>query len=228
MEQRRHDYLWFCSQLKAVRQDCTVQRIKNSFAIDVYETHAKIALEESDLNEYNQSQTQLKELYEMSANSGVLENVNEFLAYRILYYVFLSTTDSMGAGSGIFKILLSLSPDQTRDPAISHACKVREAVAVGDYLAFFRLHKDVPNLGKYLMDRIAPTMRYRALQRMAKAYRPSVDLSFCLQNLGFVESSSVAGKEWLTSCGGIIEGTEFMTKDSVIHEPKTDTKNSLI
>ena len=29
------DYLWFCSQLKAVRQDCTVQRIQNSFAVDV-------------------------------------------------------------------------------------------------------------------------------------------------------------------------------------------------
>jgi hypothetical protein len=48
---RRHDYLWFCSQLKAVRQDCTVQRIQGDFAVDVYETHARIALQEGDLNE---------------------------------------------------------------------------------------------------------------------------------------------------------------------------------
>ena len=48
---RRHDYLWFCSQLKAVRQDCTVQRIQDEFAVDVYETHARIALQENDLNE---------------------------------------------------------------------------------------------------------------------------------------------------------------------------------
>jgi hypothetical protein len=49
--ERKHDYLWFCSQLKAVRQDCTVQRIQGRFAIDVYETHARIALQEGDLNE---------------------------------------------------------------------------------------------------------------------------------------------------------------------------------
>lgn len=49
--QRRHDYLWFCSQLKAVRQDCTVQRIQGDFAVNIYETHARIALEEGDLNE---------------------------------------------------------------------------------------------------------------------------------------------------------------------------------
>lgn len=50
-KRRRHDYLWFCSQLKAVRQDCTVQRIHGDFAVDVYETHARIALQEDDLNE---------------------------------------------------------------------------------------------------------------------------------------------------------------------------------
>ena len=48
---KRHDYLWFCSQLKAIRQDCTVQRIQGDLAVDVYETHARIALQEGDLNE---------------------------------------------------------------------------------------------------------------------------------------------------------------------------------
>jgi hypothetical protein len=42
----RKEYLWFCSQLKAIRLDCTVQRLLNEFTVDVYETHARIALRE--------------------------------------------------------------------------------------------------------------------------------------------------------------------------------------
>lgn len=119
--------------MKAIRQDLTVQRIINGFAINVYETHAKIALEEDDINEYNQSQTQLKELYDkiertdngsstggggskgkkkktMGKRSDVedgLKNRNEFIAYRIIYYVFLSCNRKYeGGSSDIFKVCL--------------------------------------------------------------------------------------------------------------------------
>ncbi|KAL3915441.1 MAG: hypothetical protein SGILL_005655 [Bacillariaceae sp.] len=280
---RRHDYLWFCSQLKAVRQDCTVQRIQGDFAVDVYETHARIALQEGDLNEYNQCQTQLKELYQnvpsaptdddgketanpddsnattkaesedavkTSRSCPSWENEEEFIAYRLLYYVYLSTNEKYSGGSSdMFHIMLSLTSKQKQHPAIAHALQVREAVACSDYYRFFRtLTTRPPNLGMFLTNLLVPTMRMRGLRRIAKAYRPSVELNVCLQYLGLIEDcgdveSEVGdetvgasnesdalkeGTEFLISCGAIVKDGKVLTKDSEVHEPVTDKKNSLI
>ncbi|KAL7534437.1 hypothetical protein ACHAXR_005872, partial [Thalassiosira sp. AJA248-18] len=235
------DYDWYCSQFKAIRQDLMVQRIINKFAVEVYETHAKVALEEDDINEYNQSQTQLKELYdklsvkeqmEKKENRGALQNRNEFIAYRIIYYLFLSGNRKYeGGSSDIFKIMLQLTPEQRNDECIRHALLVRAAIADNDYHKFFQLQDVAPNMGDYLMDKIVPSVRQCALQRICKAYRPTVSTDFVLRELGFdVENRQevAGGKAWLESCGCKFDGDMFVTKDTILRESVVGVKNSLI
>lgn len=59
-----------------------MQRITNDLTIRVYETHARIALEQADLDQFNQCQTQLHYLYKTNETGG---NRTEFQAYKILY-----------------------------------------------------------------------------------------------------------------------------------------------
>jgi hypothetical protein len=228
----KRDYTWFCSQLKAIRQDLTVQRIFNDLAVEVYETHARIALEEGDLNEYNQSQTQLKELYELVSHNEedyeslqkALKNQNEFIAYRIIYYVFLTGNKKYeGGSSDLFKIMLSLSSEQSKDPSIVHALKVRVAVADNDYHAFFRLQDKCPNLGAYLMDMMIDQVRATGLQCMMKAYRPSLSVEFILEELGFGFHGKLdvdEGIAWLMDCGCKLNADKslVLTKDSILNE----------
>ena len=64
-----------------MRQDCTVQHLQTELSARIYEAHARCALENGDVGEYNQCQGQLQQHYA----SGIPGSKAEFLAYRILY-----------------------------------------------------------------------------------------------------------------------------------------------
>jgi len=125
--------------------------------------------------------------------------------------------------------MLALTAEERQDPAIRHALSVREAVSETDYHRFFRLLRKCPNEGTHLMDRIVPSMRYKALFRICKAYRPSVEAEFVVDELG-LESDREFGRKWLLSCGCILSEDNSMitTKDSIIHESEMEAKKSLI
>jgi SAC3 family protein LENG8/THP3 len=161
---KEQNYNYICDQFKSLRQDLTVQRIRNDFTVSVYEIHARIALEKGDLGEYNQCQTQLRALYAM----GLKGNPVEFKAYRILYFIHTANRTALNDA------IADLTPADKEQRAIKHALSVRSALALGNYHKFFQLYLDVPNMGAYLMDMFVKRERLAALANMCKAYVPPI------------------------------------------------------
>ncbi|KAH8678609.1 SAC3/GANP/Nin1/mts3/eIF-3 p25 family-domain-containing protein [Tricladium varicosporioides] len=176
------NYTYICDQFKSLRQDLTVQRIKNDFTVTVYEIHARIALEKQDLGEYNQCQTQLRSLYAQKLGG----NPVEFKAYRILYFIHTSNRTALN------DVLADLTQAEKEKKAIKHALDVRSALALGNYHRFFRLYLDTPNMGAYLMDTFVERERLAALANMCRAYKPDVSLRFVTEELGFESDGDAA------------------------------------
>ncbi|KAG0684155.1 hypothetical protein C6P42_004402 [Pichia californica] len=93
-------YNYLCDQCKSMRQDLTVQNIKQDFSILAYEFHSKLAIENEDWGEFNQCQSQLKMLYDIKNLN--MPNYLEFLSYRVLYYILTNNYNE------IFELELTL------------------------------------------------------------------------------------------------------------------------
>ena len=155
---KEHNYSYACDQLKSLRQDLTVQHIKNEFTVKVYEVHARIALEMADLGEYNQCQTQLRALYKLNLGG----NREEFVAYRILYYIYTCNRTDLN------DVLADLTIADKQKPGVQHALQVRSALASGNYHKFFRLYDDAPFMGPYLLDMFVQRERLAALAAISR------------------------------------------------------------
>mmetsp|Transcript_15305 Transcript_15305/g.16976 ORF Transcript_15305/g.16976 Transcript_15305/m.16976 type:complete len:405 (-) Transcript_15305:227-1441(-) len=213
---KKQDFEWANDQLKAVRQDITVQGIQNNFCLEVYETHARILLEHGDLSEFNQCQSMIRSLTSSAAlaqrqnNYGkkemeqTLEQRDEFRAYQLLYSLAQNSWTDLTA---------SLAWDnrennkniEERGPSCEHAMSVIKSIINHDYRSFFKLYDSAPHLSPYLMDFFIHRVRKDAYDRIVSSYRPTMDLNFFQETLYF---------------GSLKETKNFLKKNKVVFVKK--------
>ncbi|XP_010669752.2 SAC3 family protein A isoform X2 [Beta vulgaris subsp. vulgaris] len=200
VQNSQKNYLYKCDQLKSIRQDLTVQRIRNELTVKVYETHARLALEFGDLPEFNQSQSQLKSLY----GEGIAGCRMEFSAYNLLSVSLLSNNRR-----DLLSLMSRLSDEAKKHEAVKHALSVRSAVTSGNYVLFFRLYKSAPNLNTCLMDLCVEKMRFEAVKCMSRTFRPTIPVSYVAQVLGFSSTSEGEASDE-KDVDGLEECTEWL------------------
>lgn len=177
--QTDHDYHYLVDQFKSIRQDLTVQHIRDEFTVTVYETHARIALEVGDLSEFNQCQSQLRTLY--TENPAFRGNYYEFLSYRVLYLMVTANRSQMSA------LLLDLTKAETQHPSVQHALQCRAAVATHNFYHFLQLVQHaLHQCSTYLLDKMVTRVRWHAIQVLCRSFKPTrIPIEFVQQSLGF-------------------------------------------
>ncbi|KAK9903296.1 hypothetical protein WJX75_002137 [Coccomyxa subellipsoidea] len=167
------DYEYACEQLKSIRQDLTVQHIRNEFTVHVYETHARIALEQGDLAECNPCLSLLQQLYA----DNIIGNEMEFMAYGLLYAAVTNPKQLPMELRGV--------PCRAwQHPYMKHALRVCLACVRSDACELLELYASAPRMTPYLMDALLERLRGR-LAAALSAYSPSVPLSLVAAALGF-------------------------------------------
>lgn len=193
------DFEWANEQLKSVRQDLTVQRLRNPFVLEVYETHARILLEHGDLDEFNQCQTVIRSLIEGAGyvddqagckdlqsgnrtdNRAPLvqfeETEDEFRGYGILYALVRNAWSQLKLE--LSKVnACSLKAREGIELSAVHAIQVVKAVQDCDYRTFFRLYNCAPHLSAYLMDFLVKRVRDQAYKCIIASHRPTVSIEY--------------------------------------------------
>lgn len=210
---RGGEYSAACEQFKSIRQDLTVQHLRDDFAVEVYETHGRVALEQGDFGEFNQCQTQLFSLYESVPEAS--RNRCEFAAYRILYYLLIGRPD------GITKSIVDLNQESRASPEVRTAMDLRRAAMIGDYHEFFRI---VPRWNRKsalpLIAEIGKKVRDQAFRVIVKSYRPTVPVSHVQKELGFT------GTRGMSECLEFLRGYGARLIRGADQEVEIDTKTT--
>jgi len=239
------DYAYWWDQIKAVRQDCTVQGLANAFTCGVYEANIRVSVQHGDASELAALLTKLKELYERGADvkecpegrdAGAVRS--EFTAMRLLYWSLRK--DSEEVLSALHHLVEEDqeggAPQADAESPMAYANRVRQALVVGNYSAVFRLadpHATSWALGAQTLQIFFPDLRYEALRAMVNAMRPSVPVVFLSVALHFPDTEHCAA--WLQCCGcalhgdpGLEEHVDAKASSDTLAKPTADQLDKLM
>mmetsp|Transcript_15954 Transcript_15954/g.24045 ORF Transcript_15954/g.24045 Transcript_15954/m.24045 type:complete len:326 (+) Transcript_15954:38-1015(+) len=185
------DYKYVGEQFKSLRQDLRVQSIRDGLAIETYEVNARICIEVGDFSEFNQCQSQLKELYAIHPKSL---NRDEFWSYRILYAMMIHDVSTILAEQTVAK------KEGKEMKMVQIALKITFAARSGNYVRFFSLFKECGRHAVLLMQSTKWVVRFRALKVIVKSFAPGkYPVKEIVRVLGF--SSELSAIRWLNRCG---------------------------
>lgn len=202
------NYEYINDQFRSIRADIAVQKIKGKFVVRVFESHARVALESHDSMQFKQCQLQLESHYRTTGKKGHRE---EFLAYKLLCFVL----EDMKLDT--IKMIKELNLKDKANPYIKHALKFRIAYDDDNYAKCFKLYKNAPNKGLYLIEIFIEKIRLHAIKAIAKAYGDYVPVRHVSNLLYFRHSDKC--REFIRKVGGKMSDDDLlMCRDSIITE----------
>ncbi|CAK9045929.1 Leukocyte receptor cluster member 8 [Durusdinium trenchii] len=82
---QKRDWSYVGEMLRSIRQDLTIQMVKDAFVVEVHEYWAQVALEFGDFKQFDQAAVQLEAYYADPALESGAAKLKEVLAWRLLY-----------------------------------------------------------------------------------------------------------------------------------------------
>ena len=197
------DYSYARDQLKAIRQDLTVQNISGSLACEVYETCARISLAEGDLAEFGQCQSRLVEVHAKYSSPSR----HEFMAYGLLY----ALTQQRNSLASV-RAFADVIKEQTLSESVflDFAVNVARALNLDDYSALFRLYANAPGAAAAFLEKLLPKLQAKAYTICRKAFRPTLSLARLSTFIGFTDANDC--RTYLQT----LHGAQFDTHDNLI------------
>lgn len=181
-----HNYSYIIDQLKSIRQDLTVQHIKDEFTVHVYEKNARISIENNDLGEFNQCQAQLKSLYhrlrinkEKYKHRFILYEV-EMMTYSFIYMIVTKNQSEINKFRLQYLKYKHFKKHEFEKPyfkLMSALFKSYLCTLQGDFEVFFKELEQFAHIKetkisfKFINDHLLGKVRLESLYQIAYSYR---------------------------------------------------------